>query len=69
MHESPLQRQFLLAQKRQKQFVYLMRILLFLAFLGIWEISAHLGWIDSFIFSSPSQIAETFLNFFFRITC
>lgn len=62
MHESPLQRQFLLAQKRQKQFVYLMRILLFLAFLGIWEISARLGWIDSFIFSSPSQIAETFFQ-------
>ena len=30
--------------------------------MGLWEISSDLGWIDSFIFSSPSLIAETFLS-------
>ena len=30
--------------------------------MGLWEISSDLGWIDSFIFSSPSLIAKTFLS-------
>lgn len=38
------------------------RALLFLGFLILWEISARLGWIDSFIFSSPSEIWLTFLR-------
>ena len=38
------------------------RILLFLGFLILWEISARFGWIDSFIFSSPSEIWITFLK-------
>ena len=38
------------------------RTLLFVLFMGLWEISSDLGWIDSFIFSSPSLIAETFLS-------
>ena len=29
---------------------------------NLWEISSDLGWIDSFIFSSPSLIAKTFLS-------
>lgn len=34
----------------------------FVLFMGLWEISSDLGWIDSFIFSSPSLIAKTFLS-------
>lgn len=36
------------------------RIFLLLAFLFIWEFSANIGLIDSFIFSSPSKIALCF---------
>jgi len=36
------------------------RILLFLALLVLWELSASLGWIDSFFFSSPSRVVLCF---------
>lgn len=39
-----------------------MRTSIFILFLFIWEISARQNWIDSFIFSCPSQIANTFLS-------
>ncbi|MDO4339635.1 MAG: ABC transporter permease [Eubacteriales bacterium] len=59
---SAAQRQYLLRKKREKQFVLLARILILLGFSGLWEISARLGWIDSFIFSSPCQIGATFIS-------
>lgn len=62
MAESYFQKQFLQKQRKQKKFIRLMRLLIFLAFLFLWEISARLGWIDSFIFSSPSQIGSTFIR-------
>ena len=39
------------------------QILLLVAFLGLWEILAEKGIIDSFITSSPSRIINTFANF------
>jgi len=33
-----------------------------LGFLGLWEASTQLRWIDGFIFSSPSRITATFTN-------
>ena len=59
---SALQTNYLLHQKREKQFITFARILVFLCFLGLWEFSARFGLIDSFIFSSPCQIILTFLN-------
>lgn len=59
---SKAQRQYLLHKKREKQFIAVSRILLFLLFLALWEVSARLNWIDSFIFGSPSLIAGTFIQ-------
>lgn len=59
---SPAQKQYLLRVKREKNLIRVSRILLFLGFLILWEVSAHFGWIDSFIFSSPSEIWITFLK-------
>ena len=56
MAESFFQQQYLRNQKKKKNFIRIMRILLFFIFLFLWEISARLGWIDSFIFCSPSRI-------------
>ena len=45
--------------RRQKHTKILIRVLqyaILIAFLVLWEISASLGWIDSFIFSSPSKL-------------
>ena len=59
---SPAQKQYLLRVKREKNLIRVSGTLLFLGFLILWEISARLGWIDSFIFSSPSEIWLTFLR-------
>ncbi len=35
-----------------------------IAIIGLWEIGARIGWIDSFFWSQPSKIAQTFVIFF-----
>ena len=60
MPDSSAQRSFLQKHKKRQQFIRLMRIAVFLVFLIIWEISARLGLIDSFIFGSPSQVCLAF---------
>ena len=54
------QKQYLARQKKEKHIILAARTLLFVLFMGLWEISSDLGWIDSFIFSSPSKIALCF---------
>ena len=61
---SAYQKKYLQKQKHEKQLIVLFRILIFVLFLGLWEMSARLGVIDSFIFSSPSQIALTFYEMY-----
>ena len=57
---SPAQMNFLAAKKRERQFILTARCLIFIVFLISWELSARTGVIDSFIFSSPSQIVLSF---------
>ena len=57
---STRQKQYLSQMKKEKRKVFAARILLFLLFMGLWEVSAARGWIDSFIFSSPSKIVQCF---------
>ena len=59
---SSAQTKYLSRLKREKYFVNISRLALFAGFLVLWEISARVGWIDSFIFSSPSAIALNFLD-------
>ena len=56
------QKQYLARQKKEKHIILAARTLLFVLFMGLWEISSDLGWIDSFIFSSPSKITLCFLE-------
>lgn len=60
--ESSLQALYVQKLERHRRKVMAARILLALAFFILWEVSADLGWIDSFFFSSPSRIAKTFLS-------
>lgn len=53
---SPAQKKYLACVRREKYLIHVSRIFLFLGFLLLWEVSARQGWIDSFIFSSPSEI-------------
>lgn len=54
------QRNFLRRQKLQKLYIFWSRILVFTAFLALWQISADQKWIDSFYFSSPIAILRLF---------
>ena len=58
---SPAQARYLAGRKRERILITVSRILILLGFLLFWEVSARLGWIDSFIFSSPSAIGDNFL--------
>lgn len=49
--------------KKEKFFVILGQIAILVLFLGLWELGANRGLIDSFITSSPSRILKTFANF------
>ena len=57
---SAQQQAYLKQIKKYKLFITLSRILLFIIFLFLWEISARFGLIEAFIFSSPSRICICF---------
>ena len=56
---SAIQMHYLKQMKRLKYKITLARILLFAGFITLWEVAAYAGWIDDFIFSSPSRIIKT----------
>lgn len=56
------QEQFVRNHRRHHHQISLLRTLIFLSFLALWEVSASLGWIDSFFFSSPSRVVLCFLD-------
>lgn len=57
---SPSQLHYLNQHRRHKRIVRVSRAAILLSFLFIWEFTANVGIIDSFIFSSPSRIALCF---------
>ncbi|MCI8565227.1 MAG: ABC transporter permease [Lachnospiraceae bacterium] len=56
---SAAQQKYLQDRDFHKKKVFLCRLLLLFLFLAAWEGAAFAGWINSFIFSSPSRIAVT----------
>lgn len=54
------QQHYLNQQLRHRRIVSVSRIFILLSFLFLWEFTANVGIIDSFIFSSPSKIALCF---------
>ena len=50
------QQLFLRKVKRKNRLILLARWLILLGLIGFWELAAQLGWIDTFIFSSPSRV-------------
>lgn len=54
------QQNYLNGRKRHRRIVRVSRVAILLSFLFLWEFTANVGIIDSFIFSSPSKIALCF---------
>lgn len=56
---SPSHAQYLRQLDRRRLQVRVLRLLILVAALGLWELAAGRGWIDAFIFSSPSRLCAT----------
>lgn len=48
--------------KLDKSKIVIIQIAVLVAFVGLWELSTLLGWVDSFFVSSPSRIIKTFAD-------
>lgn len=55
-------KKYLKTIRKNKFLVLFAQIFILVAFLGLWEILAKQGVIDSFITSQPSRIVKTFMN-------
>ncbi len=53
---------YLSRTKRRRRTITLCRWGVLVLFFALWEISARIGWIDSFILSQPSRILKTLAN-------
>ena len=56
------QQQYLFRLKRDRILIHAFSLLLLAFFLFFWETASRKQWIDSFIFSSPSLVLETFVK-------
>ncbi len=59
---SSTQHSYLRSLRNRQYRITAARILIFVVFLALWETAVRLGWIDGFIFSSPSRVANTFCS-------
>ena len=50
---------YLRGVRRKNAFIFFARFAILFLFIGLWELSAKMQWIDPFITSSPSRIAKT----------
>lgn len=48
--------------KKRRIIVAFFQILIVVVFLILWELSARLGWINTFLSSSPNEVVKTFLS-------
>ncbi len=55
---------YLRARRRRKNAVRAVQAAILILFLVFWEAAARLGWVDAFIFSCPSRVANTLLGLY-----
>ena len=56
------QEEYMRRHRRHHHMITFWRVLVFALFLILWELSADLGWIDSFFFASPSRVVSCFVK-------
>ena len=61
-HPTLTQQEFLAKERQHKLQVRIVRTMIFVLFLSIWELCADLEMIDAFIFGSPSRILSCFIQ-------
>lgn len=63
---SPPYVRYLKRQRRSRLGIALSRLLVLVAFLGLWELAARLQWVDPLLTSQPSKVATTFRELAFE---
>lgn len=61
-NEYKCQTDYIRHSRQCKRRIFFSRIILFVMFIALWESASFFGWIDSFYFSSPSEIAALFVH-------
>lgn len=61
-HPTLAQQEFIAKEKLHRRNVRILRIMLLVLLLALWELCAQLGIINDFIFSSPSRMVTCFLS-------
>jgi len=56
------QKEFVAKQVKHKRYVRICQVLILIGFFSLWEIASAMGWINSFIFSSPSRMFTMFVS-------
>lgn len=59
---SMAQRIYLEGCKKERKLVRFWQWIIMIAFLGLWEVGARVGIINSFVFSSPSRVVKTIFS-------
>ena len=60
---SPEYKAYLKCTRRKKRKILLWQLGLLIVFIGIWEILGRLGWINTFLLSSPSAICRLLVSY------
>ncbi len=61
---SAAQQHYLKKIQLHRRWIVMIQISILLIFLAVWEISSSVGWINAFIFSSPSRIIRSGISLF-----
>ncbi len=56
------QEKYVRSHLRHHHMIRIARLVILIAFLTLWEVSTRIGYVDSFFFSSPSQVALCFIG-------
>lgn len=64
IHASAEHIEYLKGIKQRKRFIVFMQIAILVVFIALWELAGSLGWINTFIVSSPSRVVETIIRLY-----
>ena len=56
------QQEYLKRCQQEKHMIQFWQWILMILFLGLWEVGARIGFINDFVFSSPSGVVETMIT-------
>lgn len=56
--------EYLLNRRKKQLYIRISQMTILIAFFGIWEIIARLGWINTFLLSQPTEMLDLFMEMY-----